>query len=936
MHSPTSPSVQTRYRSLSPTSHQSGPELIHPRRLRRHTDSDQFLDLDDIGIPARTPTSNNTDRPLNNASGIEESAKDSMVITCDGPDTDTRQLEKAREKLAEITLLWGLGEESMGVKSQARQLEDGGMSAGDVSLSRNENVLDGSALENSRSEMLKPVVELLDQIVEQEILQQRELWVQIEWIKNENERSCIVLGKDPGFFFAPIFGHACAPGDLESQKLTLVATLKLRHVLASLEQLRIDLQKATDKRKEALQSLLKSAIELRNLLDDHNDVNFSLNLDEEDYSESRIQKCTQYIQDLELERDTRCLKLSQMIVELRLLRWQLGGWTTVSRFLEMLDSGYSVSSGDDETQLEEMLEAIFCLVNENFGEASSAASKFLQLPNIAIATAAGLDHSNILQYLPASPLKRSVMRSKSISSIPRRPHTTNGPETTPRRAGMLQGTSFSSPEGDRVRTHGADVGTPNRCQGAGEISITRRSESSLNMETEYVQRLLTDHSGELDALSQKIAEYLAPTKTCIDLLTRKLVVMHAYREFQLRKLQKTVQEVQMFRKQLQQIRLTSDKGIEYLKDTDLPPDLSRLDEYLHLRNKLQGLWKINMEARVNDLLKELQRLWTEEETGLEEQKLFLDDINDNLYSPMSVQKLESEIDVMNERKMRRRVILDQLQERTAFIRDIIDFEKSAKDPRRLFRSSFQLVEEEKFRKTCFPTLLKIEEGLKKSISSYETETGKQLIVDGNRVLDVLTKEIADRFINSAVFHIDEYRLPGSPQQLDAFAPSQAAGRSPNPCQSPTKRPASRQRRTSSGALNRRPASIHEIARAAEGTKPATSANESSGRTTPVFKRLDAASAFHNGRPKGADSSQDPSGAGTSTSNLLPGGGGKTVRTCKSTSTIAVGSAMTNGGNAVARRSTSRSNLQAKSASDESNTTPTTPDRMIRNSSTAGL
>ena len=50
---------------------------------------------------------------------------------------------------------------------------------------------------------------------------------------------------------------------------------------------------------------------------------------------------------------------------------------------------------------------------------------------------------------------------------------------------------------------------------------------------------------------------------------------------------------------------------------------------------------------------------------------------------------------------------------------MIDFEKSASDPRRLFRSSFQLVEEEKFRKTCFPTLMKLEQKLEKAIVAWE-------------------------------------------------------------------------------------------------------------------------------------------------------------------------------------------------------------------------
>lgn len=48
-----------------------------------------------------------------------------------------------------------------------------------------------------------------------------------------------------------------------------------------------------------------------------------------------------------------------------------------------------------------------------------------------------------------------------------------------------------------------------------------------------------------------------------------------------------------------------------------------------------------------------------------------------------------------------------------------DFELTASDPKRLFRPSFQLIEEEKFRKTCLPTLTKMESNLIFLIMKYE-------------------------------------------------------------------------------------------------------------------------------------------------------------------------------------------------------------------------
>ncbi|KAJ1549520.1 hypothetical protein HK096_011436, partial [Nowakowskiella sp. JEL0078] len=65
-----------------------------------------------------------------------------------------------------------------------------------------------------------------------------------------------------------------------------------------------------------------------------------------------------------------------------------------------------------------------------------------------------------------------------------------------------------------------------------------------------------------------------------------------------------------------------------------------------------------------------------------------------------------------------------------------------------------LVEEEKFRKTCFPTLLKKEEFLRSSVLIYEKETGRIVKTDGQRFLDMMDKEISERFLNNAVLHID--------------------------------------------------------------------------------------------------------------------------------------------------------------------------------------
>lgn len=71
---------------------------------------------------------------------------------------------------------------------------------------------------------------------------------------------------------------------------------------------------------------------------------------------------------------------------------------------------------------------------------------------------------------------------------------------------------------------------------------------------------------------------------------------------------------------------------------------------------------------------------------------------------------------------------------------MVDFEKTASDPRRLFRASFQLNEEEKFRRTCFPTLLQLDESLLKAIQDFERASGKPFMLGNRRYRDTLVNK----------------------------------------------------------------------------------------------------------------------------------------------------------------------------------------------------
>lgn len=95
-------------------------------------------------------------------------------------------------------------------------------------------------------------------------------------------------------------------------------------------------------------------------------------------------------------------------------------------------------------------------------------------------------------------------------------------------------------------------------------------------------------------------------------------------------------------------------------------------------------------------------------------------------------------------------ILDIVETRRLFLIKMTEFEKLASDPRRLFKSSFQLNTEEKFRSNAYPNLLNMEKNLIDKLDSYETEFGP-FIYQGDNLKLKITEEIDNRIINRTVF-----------------------------------------------------------------------------------------------------------------------------------------------------------------------------------------
>ena len=96
-------------------------------------------------------------------------------------------------------------------------------------------------------------------------------------------------------------------------------------------------------------------------------------------------------------------------------------------------------------------------------------------------------------------------------------------------------------------------------------------------------------------------------------------------------------------------------------------------------------------------------------------------------------------------------IHDLIYERYKLIQHMKDFELSARDPERLKGNSIRLLQEERFRKTALPTLLKMERELEKQLLDYETSFRETFMYKGQPYMEVLRSEICGRYLNETVF-----------------------------------------------------------------------------------------------------------------------------------------------------------------------------------------
>ncbi|KAJ3241610.1 hypothetical protein HDU77_010959 [Chytriomyces hyalinus] len=271
------------------------------------------------------------------------------------------------------------------------------------------------------------------------------------------------------------------------------------------------------------------------------------------------------------------------------------------------------------------------------------------------------------------------------------------------------------------------------------VQLQRHYKNLLNESSNPSSNGSTEPAGTSPRVSMSI------TRACIQWLKEIAARLDAQLKERRDRCKALVKEIEMCQEELNEGGLTS------LDSTDL----NRLEEYEAIAEGLRTRWRVKMQEVVVRLLLDLTTWWDKCYVTAEERKEFTLQFGDNLFSPLTVERINLELLALQSRHEAEHHIYALIESRRALLTRMTEFEhKTANDPTRLFRSSFQLNEEERFRKTCVPTLLKLEARLRKEIEDFERDQERWFMFRGVRHLSALDQDIADRFVNEAIFMFD--------------------------------------------------------------------------------------------------------------------------------------------------------------------------------------
>ncbi|KAG9298618.1 hypothetical protein G9A89_012686 [Geosiphon pyriformis] len=197
-----------------------------------------------------------------------------------------------------------------------------------------------------------------------------------------------------------------------------------------------------------------------------------------------------------------------------------------------------------------------------------------------------------------------------------------------------------------------------------------------------------------------------------------------------------------------QIKLHDSLEEEYLQQLSLEQE------------RLRAIMREIIQKAIDEYTVQLGELWDKCLVPQNERDDFFASFQDSLSAEEVYERLAQEVDRLKELYAKCARIYKLMLERRALIEKMIEFEKKASDPRRLFQSSFRLLEEEKWRKSCWPSLVRIEDQLIKACLEYEENERKPFMHESVRYLDTLQNEIGERIVNQMFFGFEQNPTKG--------------------------------------------------------------------------------------------------------------------------------------------------------------------------------
>ncbi|RHZ81787.1 hypothetical protein Glove_117g41 [Diversispora epigaea] len=222
------------------------------------------------------------------------------------------------------------------------------------------------------------------------------------------------------------------------------------------------------------------------------------------------------------------------------------------------------------------------------------------------------------------------------------------------------------------------------------------------------------------------------------------------------------------------------KGVKYLYGELKTPVEERIqicddnldEEYLEKLNlefeRLREIMRAIIQKAIEEFTAQLVDLWDKCLVPQYERDEFFESLQKIESADEVYELLSQEVSRLQELYAKCAKIYRWMLERRALIEKMIEFEKKASDPRRLFQSSFRLLEEEKWRKSCWPNLVKIEDKLINACVAYEETERKPFMHESKRYLDTLQGEISERIVNQMFFGFekDSVKAPKSPKSKE--------------------------------------------------------------------------------------------------------------------------------------------------------------------------